>query len=184
NADLYPVGQATQRLVQTLEQRFPQARIARVDRDSMRQKSALTELLTQVHMGEIDILVGTQMLAKGHDFPNLTLVGVIDTDAALYSPDFRASERLFSQLMQVSGRAGRGDKAGEVLIQTSFPQHDLFYALRAHDYVAYANTLLAERQSMQFPPTNYFALLKAEANDYALVQNFLNDAIHLAQEMP
>jgi primosomal protein N' (replication factor Y) (superfamily II helicase) len=138
-------------------------------------------MLTKVHAGEIDILVGTQMLAKGHDFPNLTLVGVIDTDAALYSPDFRASERLFSQLMQVSGRAGRGDKAGEVLIQTSFPQHALFHALRAHDYAAYANTLLEERQSMQFPPTHYFALLKAEANDYALVQKFLEEAMLLAR---
>lgn len=176
NADLRPVGQATQRLMQTLEQLFPKARIARVDRDSMRSKHALTELLTQVHAGEIDILVGTQMLAKGHDFPNLTLVGVIDTDAALYSPDFRASERLFSQLMQVAGRAGRGEKSGEVLIQTSFPQHDLFHALREHDYAAYANSLLEERKSMLFPPSCYFALLKAEANNYALVQDFLQYA--------
>jgi len=183
NADLHPVGQATQRLMQTLAQLFPNARIARVDRDSMRSKHALTELLTEVHAGNIDILVGTQMLAKGHDFPNLTLVGVIDTDAALYSPDFRASERLFSQLMQVSGRAGRGDKAGEVLIQTSFPQHALFNALRAHDYAAYANDLLDERQSMQFPPMSYFAVLKAEANDYGLVLNFLNHAMLLAREI-
>ncbi|MGZ8269585.1 MAG: primosomal protein N' [Methylophilus sp.] len=182
NADLRPVGQATQRLMQTLEQLFPTARIARVDRDSMRSKHALTEMLCKVHAGEIDILVGTQMLAKGHDFPNLTLVGVIDTDAALYSPDFRASERLFSQLMQVSGRAGRGEKSGEVLIQTSFPQHALFHALREHDYAAYANVLLDERLSMQFPPTSYFALLKAEAHDYALVQRFLEGAMLLARE--
>jgi primosomal protein N' (replication factor Y) len=182
NADLRPVGQATQRLMQTLEQLFPTARIARVDRDSMRSKHALTEMLCKVHVGEIDILVGTQMLAKGHDFPNLTLVGVIDTDAALYSPDFRASERLFSQLMQVSGRAGRGEKSGEVLIQTSFPQHALFHALREHDYAAYANVLLDERLSMQFPPTSYFALLKAEAHDYALVQSFLEEAVLLARE--
>jgi primosomal protein N' (replication factor Y) len=168
--------------MQTLEQLFPTARIARVDRDSMRSKHALTEMLCKVHAGEIDILVGTQMLAKGHDFPNLTLVGVIDTDAALYSPDFRASERLFSQLMQVSGRAGRGEKSGEVLIQTSFPQHALFHALREHDYAAYANVLLDERLSMQFPPTSYFALLKAEAHDYALVQSFLEEAVLLARE--
>ncbi|MGV3581786.1 MAG: primosomal protein N' [Methylophilus sp.] len=183
NADLRPVGQATQRLMQTLEQLFPTARIARVDRDSMRSKHALTEMLCKVHAGEIDILVGTQMLAKGHDFPNLTLVGVIDTDAALYSPDFRASERLFSQLMQVSGRAGRGEKSGEVLIQTSFPQHALFHALREHDYATYANVLLDERLSMQFPPTSYFALLKAEAHDYALVQSFLEEAMLLAREV-
>jgi primosomal protein N' (replication factor Y) (superfamily II helicase) len=183
NTDLHPVGQATQRLMQTLAQLFPTARIARVDRDSMRSKDALTELLTEVHAGKIDILVGTQMLAKGHDFPNLTLVGVIDTDAALYSPDFRASERLFSQLMQVSGRAGRGDKPGEVLIQTSFPQHALFNALREHDYSAYATALLEERQSMQFPPVSYFAILKAEANDYALVLSFLNSAMLSAREI-
>lgn len=150
-----PVGQATQRLEQTLQTLLPTARIARVDRDSMRNKNALTDLLTQVHNQEIDILVGTQMLAKGHDFPNLTLVGVIDTDSALYSPDFRAGERLFAQLMQVSGRAGRAEKAGEVLIQTAFPQHALFHALRAQDYVSYANECLQERQMMQFPPISF-----------------------------
>jgi primosomal protein N' (replication factor Y) (superfamily II helicase) len=174
NPDLHPVGQATQRLTQTIQQMFPDARIARVDRDSVRNKNALTDLLSQVHQGEIDILVGTQMLAKGHDFPNLTLVGVLDTDTALYSPDFRATERLFAQLMQVAGRAGRGAIAGEVLIQTSFPQHDLFHALRAHDYTSYANALLQERIGMQFPPAHYFALLKAEANEFAQVQAFLN----------
>lgn len=177
NADLKPIGQATQRLFQTLEALFPTARIARVDRDSMRNKDALTTLLSKVHAGEIDILVGTQMLAKGHDFPNLTLVGVMDTDTALYSPDFRASERLFSQLMQVSGRAGRATVAGEVLIQTAFPQHDLFQALRAQDYAAYANTLLQERIAMQLPPSRFFALLKAEASDYQWVQQFLTFAV-------
>lgn len=176
NADLKPVGQATQRLFQTLEALFPAARIARVDRDSMRNKDALTTLLSKVHAGEIDILVGTQMLAKGHDFPNLTLVGVIDTDTALYSPDFRASERLFSQLMQVSGRAGRAAVAGEVLIQTAFPQHDLFDALRAQDYAVYANTLLQERIAMQLPPSRFFVLLKAEASNFQLVQQFLTFA--------
>lgn len=181
NADMRPVGHATQRLEQTLQTLLPTARIARVDRDSMRNKNALTDLLTQVHNQEIDILVGTQMLAKGHDFPNLTLVGVIDTDSALYSPDFRAGERLFAQLMQVAGRAGRAEKAGEVLIQTAFPQHALFNALRAHDYVSFANECLQERQLMQFPPVSFFALLRAEANDYAQVQQFLNQAIDLAK---
>jgi primosomal protein N' (replication factor Y) len=183
NADLKPVGQATQRLSQTLTQLFPTARIARVDRDSMRNKDALTDMLTKVHAGEIDILVGTQMLAKGHDFPNLTLVGVIDTDTALYSPDFRASERLFSQLMQVSGRAGRGNIAGEVLIQTSFPDHDLFHALRVQDYASYADTLLQERTAMQFPPTRFFVLLKAEASDYLHVQHFLSFAAESARNL-
>ncbi|MES2501544.1 MAG: primosomal protein N', partial [Pseudomonadota bacterium] len=183
NADMRPVGQATQRLEQTLQTLLPNARIARVDRDSMRNKNALTDLLTQVHNQEIDILVGTQMLAKGHDFPNLTLVGVIDTDSALYSPDFRASERLFAQLMQVAGRAGRADKAGQVLIQTAFPQHALFHALRAQDYASYADELLQERRMMQFPPTRFFALLRAEASDFSFVQQFLNQAVNLAHTL-
>ena len=183
NADIRPVGQATQRLEQTLQMLLPTARIARVDRDSMRSKDALTDVLSQVHAGEIDILVGTQMLAKGHDFPNLTLVGVLDTDSALYSPDFRASEKLFAQLMQVAGRAGRADKAGEVLIQTAFPQHALFNALRSQDYVAYANELLLERQTMQFPPACFFALLRAEANDFSQVQQFLASAGNAARQL-
>lgn len=183
NPDLHPVGQATQRLTQTLQQCFPNVRVARVDRDSVRNKHALTTLLSQVYAGEVDILVGTQMLAKGHDFPNLTLVGVVDTDAALYSPDFRAAERLFSQLMQVAGRAGRGQKAGEVLIQTHFPQHALFNALRAHDYTSYANALLQERISMQFPPVQYFALIKAEASDYVQVERLLSQAANLARSI-
>jgi primosomal protein N' (replication factor Y) len=183
NADLHPTGHGTQRLEQTLQALLPTARIARVDRDSMRNKDALTQVLTQVHQQEIDILVGTQMLAKGHDFPHLTLVGVIDTDSALYSPDFRASERLFAQLMQVSGRAGRASIAGEVLIQTAFPQHALFQALRAQDYVTYANEILQERATMQYPPTSYFALLRAEANDFSQVQQFLNAAGNLARAL-
>ncbi len=109
---------------------------------------------------------------------------MIDTDTALFSPDFRASERLFSQLMQVSGRAGRAEKAGEVLIQTTFPQHALFDALRAQDYETYANMLLDERGVMQFPPTTYFAILKAEASAYSTVLVFLNEAIALAQKIP
>jgi primosomal protein N' (replication factor Y) (superfamily II helicase) len=183
NADIRPVGQATQRLEQTLKTLLPTANIARVDRDSMRSKDALTDMLTCVHAGEIDILVGTQMLAKGHDFPNLTLVAVLDTDSALYSPDFRASEKLFAQLMQVAGRAGRADKAGEVLIQTAFPQHALFDALRSQDYVTYANELLQERQTMQYPPASFFALLRAEANDFNVVSQFLGAAGNLAREI-
>jgi len=181
NPDLSPIGQATQRLEQTLTMLFPGARIARVDRDSVRNKDVLTNLLTQVQNKEIDILVGTQMLAKGHDFPHLTLVGVIDTDTALFSPDFRASERLFSQLMQVSGRAGRAEIAGEVLIQTAFPQHALFDALKNQNYATYADDLLDERAVMHFPPTSYFALLKAEASDFKQVSQFLNIATNLAR---
>lgn len=183
NADLHPTGHGTQRLEATLAALLPEARILRVDRDSTRRKHALTDMLSAVHAQEVDILVGTQMLAKGHDFPNLTLVGIVDTDSALFSPDFRAAERLFAQLMQVSGRAGRADKAGEVLIQTAFPDHALFNALREQNYAAYADTLLQERQQTQFPPYAYMALLRAEANDYSLVQRFLQHAADLAREL-
>lgn len=181
NADLHPTGHGTQRLEQTLMQLLPTARIARVDRDSVSRKHALIEILDRVHHQEIDILVGTQMLAKGHDFPNLTLVGVIDTDSALHSPDFRASERLFEQLMQVAGRAGRADKAGQVIIQTAFPDNPLFDALKIQDYESYANTLLLEREQVQFPPFVFTALIRAEANDYALVQQFLQFAFEHAR---
>lgn len=183
NADLHPTGHGTQRLEQTLGQLLPTARIVRVDRDSVSRKHALVEILDRMHHQEIDILVGTQMLAKGHDFPNLTLVGVIDTDSALHSPDFRASERLFAQLMQVAGRAGRADKAGQVIIQTAFPEHDLFNALRRQDYESYANAMLEEREQVQFPPYVFTALLRAEAHDYALVQQFLQVAFQHARSL-
>lgn len=183
NTDLHPTGHGTQRLEQTLSALMPKARILRVDRDSTQRKNALNDMLAAVHAGEVDILLGTQMLAKGHDFPNLTLVGVIDTDSALFSPDFRAAERLFAQLMQVAGRAGRADKAGEVLIQTAFPDHALFNALRTHDYAAFADSLLQEREIMQFPPYSHVALLKAEANDYVQVQCFLRFAADTARAL-
>lgn len=183
NTDLHPTGHGTQRLENTLTALMPEARILRVDRDSTQRKNSLNDMLAAVHADEVDILVGTQMLAKGHDFPNLTLVGVIDTDSALFSPDFRAAERLFSQLMQVAGRAGRADKPGEVLIQTAFPDHVLFNALREQDYPAFANSLLQEREIIQFPPDCYIALLKAEANDFALVQRFLKFAADTAHAM-
>jgi primosomal protein N' (replication factor Y) len=183
NADLHPTGQGTQRLEQTLQGLFPQARIMRVDRDSTRNKDALTDILTAVNANEVDILVGTQMLAKGHDFPNLTLVGVIDTDSALFSPDFRAAERLFAQLMQVSGRAGRANKTGEVLIQTAFPDHQLFNALQLQDYSAYARLQIKEREITAFPPFAYLALLRAEASQYAIVQQFLSDAMTWGRDL-
>lgn len=183
NADLHPTGHGTQRLEQTLAALLPQARILRVDRDSTRRKHALSDMLADIHAGKVDILIGTQMLAKGHDFPNLTLVGVIDTDSALFSPDFRASEHLFAQLMQVAGRAGRADKAGEVLIQTAYPDHALFNALRTQDYMAYSEELLQERKICQFPPFAYLALLRAEANDFNLVQRFLQQAADSARRI-
>ena len=167
NADLQPVGIGTQRVESALQEHFPKARILRVDRDSTRNKGTWQAMRQQIQEDAVDILVGTQMLAKGHDFPNLTLVGVLNPDGALYSSDFRASEKLFAQLVQVAGRAGRADKPGEVLIQTAFPDHPLFRALREHDYDTWAKTLLAERQSAGFPPFMYQVLLRAEAKHEA-----------------
>lgn len=183
DADLKPVGIGTQRLEEALQSRFPQARILRVDRDSTRNKGAWAAMRKLIHEGEADILIGTQMLAKGHDFPNLTLVGVINPDGALYSADFRASEKLFAQLTQVGGRAGRADKAGEVIVQTAFPNHPLFQALRAHDYDIWAQTLLAERRMAGFPPFVYQVLLSAEGRQAGEVNAFLQQARSAAQEL-
>jgi primosomal protein N' (replication factor Y) len=145
---------------------------------------AWAELGEAVHGGEIDILVGTQMLAKGHDFPNMTLALILDTDGALYSPDFRATERLFAQLMQVAGRAGRADKPGRVLIQTAFPEHPLFRFLQRHDYAGYARVLLAERRQLDLPPYTRQVLLRAEAPKMEAALAFLRQAAHLAPQHP
>ena len=183
NPDLKPLGQGTQRLEETLGALLPAARIRRIDRDTMRPR-AWAELGAAVHGGEIDILVGTQMLAKGHDFPNMTLALILDTDGALYSPDFRATERLFAQLMQVAGRAGRADKPGRVLIQTAFPDHPLFRYLQRHDYAGYARELLAERKQMDLPPYTRQVLLRAEATSMDAALAFLQRAAALAPEHP
>jgi primosomal protein N' (replication factor Y) len=180
---LKPLGQGTQRLEETLAAFLPAARIRRIDRDTMRPR-AWAELGEAVHGGEVDILVGTQMLAKGHDFPNMTLALILDTDGALYSPDFRATERLFAQLMQVAGRAGRADKPGRVLIQTAFPDHPLFRYLQRHDYAGYARELLAERRQLDLPPYTRQVLLRAEATTMAAALAFLQRAAALAPEHP
>ena len=180
--ELAPVGHGTQRLEETLAKFIPEARVLRVDRDSTRRKNALPEMLEKVHAEEVDILVGTQMLAKGHDFPKLTLVGILNADSGLYSADFRASERLFSQLLQVSGRAGRASDNGEVLIQTAFPEHPLFAALRTGDYTAFAEALLAEREQANLPPFSSQAMLRAEAHSLESAMRFLREAIALAPD--
>jgi len=159
-----------------LQERFPDARILRVDRDSTRNKRAWQSMRERIHANEVDILVGTQMLAKGHDFPALTLVGVLNPDSALYSSDFRAAEKLFAQLAQVAGRAGRADKPGEVMVQTAFPDHPLFRALQAHDFEGWAASQLAERQMAGFPPFVYQAMLRAEGKSETEVYAFLNQA--------
>jgi primosomal protein N' (replication factor Y) len=183
NTDLYPTGLGTQRVEETIKEFFPEARILRVDRDSTKTKEALNDLFLKMKNREIDILIGTQMLSKGHDFPYLSLVGVLDTDQALYSPDFRASERLFSQLMQVSGRAGRAKTKGEVYIQTAFPNHPIFEALKTHDYENFANELLKERELAELSPFAFLVLLKGEAHQLTHVMQFLNDAMINAQNL-
>ena len=176
NQDLQPMGRGTQRLEEHLGELFPGARIARIDADSTRRKGSAQELFARMHAGDIDILVGTQMVAKGHDFQNLGFVGVLNADAMLFSHDFRAPERLFAQLMQVAGRAGRAGTPAEVYIQTGYPEQPLYQALVRHDYAGFARYALRERESAGLPPFAYQALLTAEARELAQAQAFLAQA--------
>jgi primosomal protein N' (replication factor Y) len=181
NVDLQPLGRGTQRVEEGLQHFFPDARILRIDADSTRRKGSAQAAFDSVHRGEVDILIGTQMVAKGHDFQNLTLVGVLNPDTALFSHDYRASERLFAQLMQVAGRAGRvaqkeGGSASEVLVQTRYPQHPLYAAVMAHDYERFAAALLEERRQAALPPFLYQALLRAEARELSIALEFLQQA--------
>ena len=178
--DIAPFGHGTQRVEAALKERFPEARILRIDRDSTRRKEAWIKILKEIHEQRIDILVGTQLLSKGHNFPNLGLVGVLNPDASLYSTDFRAAEHLFSQLMQVAGRAGRASVTGEVLVQTKFPNHPLYHALRQHNYEIHAKMLLTERKVTNFPPYVYQALLRAEAPQLSTALDFLNHMMSIA----
>ncbi len=157
------LGQGTERIEQALAELFPDSGVARVDRDSTRRKGSMEKILDEVQRGERRLLVGTQMLAKGHDFPNVTLVGVLDADQGLFSADFRASERMAQLITQVAGRAGRADKPGEVLIQTHQPDHPLLQHLVREGYGSFAAAALAERRAAGLPPYAAFALLRAEA---------------------
>jgi len=181
NRDLLPLGFGTQRLEAALRAMFPGARVLRVDRDTTQRGGAFSAMREAIVAGDVDILVGTQMLAKGHDFPRLTMVGVLGADNALYSADFRATERLFALLEQVSGRAGRGELRGEVLVQTDFPLHPLFVSLVRHDYDHFAKGLLAERRSLGLPPFGHLALLGAEARQRSAVSVFLERAAERAR---
>jgi primosomal protein N' (replication factor Y) (superfamily II helicase) len=176
NADLAPVGHGTQRVEEALARHLPHARILRIDRDTTRRRGAWHGMRQRIQERDVDILVGTQILAKGHDFPHLNLVGVLNADSQLYSGDFRAAERLFALLSQVGGRAGRGGIQGEVLIQTEFPHHPLYAALREQDYRAFADSALAERRQAGFPPFVYQALLRTEAPRLATAIEFLAEA--------
>lgn len=176
NQDLTAVGHGTQRVEETLRAFLPKAAVVRVDRDSTAHKNDWADLYRRIADNEIDILVGTQMLAKGHDFARLNLVIVLNADGSLYSADFRAPERLFAELMQVSGRAGRADKPGKVLIQTQLPEHPVFAAVKAQNYAVFAENELNERQMFAMPPFGFQTAIRADAPRVADAMEFLNAA--------
>lgn len=192
NIDIAPVGKGTERLEEHIAELLAGVtrpdgsplRIARIDADTTRLKGALESQLASVHAREVDVLVGTQMIAKGHDFRHITLVAAINPDGALFSSDFRAPERLFGLLMQAAGRAGRDadhGEASEMWVQTFHPQHPLFAALKKHDYPAFAALELQEREAAGMSPFGFSALVRAEARDQAVAQGFLNAAAAAAQ---
>ncbi len=195
NVDIQPVGRGTERLEEHLAELLSDVRradasplrITRIDADSTRQKGDLEKQLARVHAGEVDVLVGTQMIAKGHDFRRITLVAAINPDGALFSSDFRAPERLFGLLMQAAGRAGRDadiESTSEMWLQTFYPKHPLFEALKHHDYPAFAAQQLKERQQAMMPPFSFQALVRAEAREQAIAQGFLIAASQHAQTLP
>jgi primosomal protein N' (replication factor Y) (superfamily II helicase) len=185
--DITALGRGTQKLEEQLTAALPGARILRIDADSVRRKGALEEQLAAVHAGEVDVLVGTQMVAKGHDFRRMTLVVAVDPDGALFTSDFRAPERLFALLMQAAGRAGR-DAAQQTVsrmwVQTWHTAHPMYVALKAHDYGGFAATQLEERERAGLPPFASLALLRADAKEVAQAQAFLEDAGEVARALP
>jgi primosomal protein N' (replication factor Y) (superfamily II helicase) len=186
NVDIAPLGRGTERLEEHLAELLADVkpggqsvRIARMDADSTRLKGALEQQLARMHAGDVDVLVGTQMVTKGHDFRKITLVAALNADSALFSSDFRAPERLFSLLMQAAGRAGRDAaqaRSSEMWVQTWHPRHPLFAALRRHDYPAFAAQQLKEREQAGMPPFGFQALLRADARSQDAAQAFLNSA--------
>jgi len=182
--DLLQMGFGTERIEQSLNELFPHCEVIRIDRDSTRRKGSMEKLLNDINNGKRQILIGTQMLAKGHHFPNVTLVGMLNADHGLYSSDFRASERMGQLILQVAGRAGREEKEGEVLIQTHHPDHPLFQPLLNHDYPGFAKTLIEERQQTELPPFTHLALIRAEAVDQQSPMIFLEQARLLLEQTP
>lgn len=180
--ELIPIGIGTERLEQLLLKNYSAKIIVRIDRDSTRHKGSLEEMFTHIHSGQSKILLGTQMLAKGHHFADVTLVGILNADSGLYSVDFRATERLAQLIMQVAGRAGRADKPGEVFIQTHHPQHPLLQELIQHGYLEFAKNALQDRLATQLPPYSYLALIKAEANNKEQPLEFLNLVAEAARQ--
>lgn len=186
NTDIQPVGRGTERLEEQLAEVLPQARLGRIDADVTRHKGALEERLADVHAGEVDVLVGTQMVAKGHDFRRITLVAAVNPDAALFASDFRAAERQFALLLQAAGRAGRdADVAGhsEMWVQTWHPMHPLYEALRRYDYADFAAQQLKEREVAGLPPYASLAMLRAEGKTQQAAQDFLSLAVAGVREL-
>lgn len=185
-SNLQPLGIGTQRIEKILSEHFPKAGVLRIDRDSTRRKQAMEEILQQIHSKQKQILIGTQMLAKGHHFPDVTLVAVLDTDAGLFSADFRASEHLAQLLVQVAGRAGRAEKKGEVVVQTYHPEHPLLQLLLSAGYAQFAHYVLRERQAAHWPPFSYLALLRAESTQQKLIQQFMQQVCNfvLLEKLP
>jgi len=179
--DLRPIGHGTERVEEALRVRFPDTGIERIDRDATRRKGSLEAKLERVHSGAARILIGTQMLAKGHHFPDVTLVGILDADQGLFSADFRAGERMAQLILQVAGRAGRAERPGEVLIQTHHPDHPLLRLLIEQGYGAFAAAALDERRQAELPPYSFLALLRAEAPAAAVPLAFLELARQLAE---
>jgi primosomal protein N' (replication factor Y) len=167
-------GQGTERIEQVLNSHFPETSIIRIDRDSTSKKGSLEKKLQQVHKGEPVILIGTQMLTKGHDFPKLTLVGILDVDQALFSTDYRAQERLAQQVLQVSGRAGRGEQKGRVVLQTSQPEHPLLISLLSKGYSKVSQDILNERKLWHYPPYGAQALIRVSADTEKAGMNFIS----------
>lgn len=179
NADLKPLGHGTQKLEEALEDIWPQARVLRVDADTSRKSKGAESLFQEIHDGNVDIVVGTQMIAKGHDYQNIGLVAVLDADSRLYSADFRAAERLFAQLVQVAGRAGRsgsgGEKGGEIWIETQYPESPVFQFLLRHDIDGFLRFTAGEREEAGLPPFSYQALVHAEAKSLEKANQFLKE---------
>jgi len=179
---MVPVGLGTERLEESMQQLFPDTCIRRIDRDTTRKKQAMDRYVEEIKSGEVNLLIGTQMLAKGHHFPKVTLVALVDMDGALYSSDFRAAEFAAQLITQVSGRAGRSDQQGEVVIQTHHVDHPMLSLITEQGYAAFAKTCLNERQETQLPPYSYQALLQAEAPQIPAVKQFLQQAKKLLKQ--
>lgn len=184
STNLVTVGVGTEQLESQLGDLFPEYKAIRIDRDSTRRKGSLESALTAIRNGEYQILIGTQMLAKGHHFPDVTLVALLDVDGSLYSSDFRASERLAQLFIQVAGRAGRASKPGEVILQTHHPEHALLQALLTKGYRDFADTALQERKMAMLPPFSFLTLFRAEANNSQVVEDFLRQLRHTLEAHP